>query len=186
MVAKTSTMPALGTASHNFTLPDVCSNSSVSLSDHVNKPVLLMFICNHCPFVLHIMDVLTSLANQAQNDGFFVAAISSNDIERYPQDSPEKMTIFAENYGFQFPYLYDESQSVAKNYDAVCTPDFFVYDNKHKLAYRGQMDGSRPNSSIAVTGNALRSALTAILDGTKLTSNQMPSIGCSIKWKTQN
>jgi len=186
MVAKTSTMQALGTSSHGFTLADVCTNASISLSTEVKKPVLLMFICNHCPFVLHVMNELTALANQAQRDGFFVAAISSNDIERYPQDSPEEMILFAKNYGFEFPYLYDESQSIAKSYDAVCTPDFFVYDDTHKLVYRGQMDGSRPNSSIPVTGNELRTALTAILNGAKPPLNQHPSIGCSIKWKTES
>jgi len=186
MVAKTSTMQALGTLSHGFTLPDVCTHSSVSLSSEIKKPVLLMFICNHCPFVLHIMDELTALANQAQSDGFFVAAISSNDVERYPEDSPEKMADFAKHYGFNFPYLYDESQTIARNYAAVCTPDFFVYDSEHKLVYRGQMDGSRPNSSIPVTGNELRTALTAILNGAKPPLDQNPSIGCSIKWKTED
>ena len=122
-------------------------------------------------------------ANQAQSNGFFVAAISSNDVERYPQDAPEKMALFAKDHGFNFPYLYDESQSVAKSYSAVCTPDFFVYDDKHKLVYRGQMDTSRPNNSIPVTGNELNTALTAILNGAKPPLNQTPSIGCSIKWK---
>lgn len=132
------------------------------------------------------MDALTALANQAQSDGFFVAAISSNDVECYLQDSPEKMALFAKHYGFTFPYLYDENQSIAKNYGAVCTPDFFVYDGQDKLVYRGQMDGAQPNNSIPVTGTELRIALTAILNGTDLPLNQSPSIGCSIKWKAEN
>jgi len=185
MVAEVSTMQALGTPSGGFTLTDVSTNTSISLSSEIKKPVLLMFICNHCPYVLHIMNELTELANQAQSNGFFVAAISSNDVERYPQDGPEKMALFAKDHGFNFPYLYDESQSVAKSYSAVCTPDFFVYDDKHKLVYRGQMDASRPNNSIPVTGNELNTALTAILNGAKPPLNQTPSIGCSIKWKNK-
>jgi len=159
MAAVTSTMQDLETPAPSFYLPDAHSQQSFKLSDKQNAPLLIMFICNHCPFVIHLIEPLTVLANQAQRDGFFVAAISSNDIQNYPQDSPEHMKAFAEQYGFEFPYLYDENQSVAKLFKAACTPDFFVYDEQHKLKYRGQMDSSRPNNQLTVTGDDLRNAI---------------------------
>ncbi len=186
MVATSSIMRALDSVSFYFNLTDVSTSTPVELSSTTKQPVLLMFICNHCPFVLHIMKQLTSLANQAQENGFFVAAISSNDIQRYPQDSPEKMREFANQYGFNFPYLYDECQAVAKNYSATCTPDFFVYDGRHKLVYRGQMDSARPNNSLPVTGDDLTQAISDVLSGNKPSTQQFPSIGCNIKWKPGN
>ena len=186
MSAVSSTMPELGSRAIDFKLEDVTSHNAVSLSGAIGKPVLLMFICNHCPFVLHITQVMAELANQAQKDSFFVAAISSNDILKYPQDSPENMQAFAKQYGFDFPYLFDQSQSIAKNYRAACTPDFFVYDKEHKLVYRGQMDDARPTNSSIVSGNDLRNALNAVLRGTRVPQEQIPSIGCNIKWRSGN
>ena len=186
MSAVQSTMQPLGSKATAFVLPDVCSDKLVSLNDAGNKPMLVMFICNHCPFVLHIANKMTELANQAQKRGFFVVAISSNDVEAYPQDSPKNMLAFAERYGFDFPYLFDEYQLAAKNYHAACTPDFFVYDRYHKLAYRGQMDDARPSNSLAINGNDLRNALNAVIEGSTASSAQTPSIGCNIKWRSGN
>jgi len=186
MSAVPSTMRELGSSVIDFELEDVSTQQSVLLSRAIDKPILLMFICNHCPFVLHIAKMMTELANQAQKDGFFVAAISSNDVLKYPQDSPENMQVFAKHYNFDFPYLFDQSQSVAKNYCAACTPDFFVYDKEHKLVYRGQMDDARPTNSSIVSGNDLRNALNAVLRGTRVPEEQIPSIGCNIKWRSGN
>lgn len=183
MVAASSTMQNLGTIAHPFELPDTASNNkAVSLSNFTDKPLLLMFICNHCPFVIHIIEPLVALANSAQRRGFAVVAISSNDAQTYPQDSPENMAIFAQQYGFEFPYCYDESQSVAKSYGAACTPDFFIYDRAHKLSYRGQMDGSRPGNNVAPEGAELIAALDSVFNNVPVTVEQIPSIGCSIKW----
>ena len=187
MVAVLSTMQDLGGLAKPFDLPDVANdNRIVALNDLAGQAVLLMFICNHCPFVLHLIDKLTDIANQAQANGFFVAAISSNDIQSYPQDAPDKMIEFANNYGFCFPYLFDESQTAAKSYSAACTPDFFVYDKQHKLAYRGQMDSARPTNTLPVSGDDLSQALYAVLNGNKPPAQQLPSIGCNIKWKPGN
>lgn len=178
-------MQPLGVSAADFTLPDVTQGeANVSLADFLQKPILIMFICNHCPFVIHLVDELSRLGNRFQEAGFGVVAISANDIENYPQDGPEKMREFALRYGFQFPYCYDESQSVARAYGAECTPDFFVYDADHKLRYRGQFDSSRPGKSEPVTGVDLASAMQALLDGGQITDHQVPSIGCNIKWKS--
>ena len=186
MVTTLSKMQNLGSPAFYFKLTDVRTNVLVELSSKVEQPILLMFICNHCPFVLHLIDQLTSIANQAQENGFFVAAISSNDIQSYPQDAPDKMLEFANNYRFNFPYLFDESQTVAKNYGAACTPDFFVYDKQHKLAYRGQMDNARPTNALPVNGDDLSQALYAVLNNKISPAQQLPSIGCNIKWKPGN
>ena len=186
MVATLSTMQSLSSPAFYFKLTNVRTNLLVELSSNIEQPILLMFICNHCPYVLHLIDQLTDIANQAQENGFFVAAISSNDIQNYPQDAPDKMLEFANNYGFHFPYLYDESQTVAKNYGAACTPDFFVYDKHHKLAYRGQIDSARPTNTLPVSGDDLSQALNAVLSGKKPSAQQLPSIGCNIKWKPGN
>jgi len=143
-----------------------------------------MFICNHCPFVLHVMPELAELANKFTTQGFAVIAISSNDVSTYPQDGPKHMAMFADQNGFEFPYCYDQSQQVAKAYDAACTPDFFVYDKQHKLRYRGQMDNSRPGNDLPVTGHDLKAAMQAILEGKLPDPNQQPSIGCNIKWRS--
>ena len=142
-----------------------------------------MFICNHCPYVIHVLDEITRLAKDYQAKGFSFIAISSNDVINYPQDSPEKMKELARQYGFTFPYLYDESQDVAKAYDAACTPDFSLFDGSLQCVYRGQLDDSRPKSGIPVTGKDIRSALDAILEGGSLSTLQRPSLGCNIKWK---
>ena len=186
MVATLSTMQSLGSPAFYFKLTDVRTNLLVELSSNIKQPILLMFICNHCPYVLHLISQLTDIANQAQENGFFVAAISSNDIQSYPQDSPVRMLEFANNYGFNFPYLFDESQTVAKNYGAAYTPDFFVYDKQHKLAYRGQMDNASPTNTLPVNGDDLSQALYAVLSGNKPPAQQLPSIGCNIKWKPGN
>ena len=187
MVATYSTMNELGTAAPNFVLPDTTKlEKFVDLEDAVGKPLLLMFICNHCPFVIHIAERLAQIGNRAQIDGYAVYAVSANDIRNYPQDGPDQMALFAQRYKFEFPYLFDESQQVAKAYQAACTPDFFVYDHEHKLRYRGQMDGSRPGNAIPVDGAELTSALAAVLNRQPVNPEQTPSIGCNIKWRQGN
>jgi peroxiredoxin len=187
MAAVHSTMQLLGTVAPEFCLPDTrLSASNVSLLDLVTKPLLVMFICNHCPYVTHIIERMTVIANTAVDRGFAVVAISSNDVDHYPQDGPNEMAAFAAQHRFNFPYLYDQSQAVAKAFTAACTPDFFVYDADHKLKYRGQMDASRPGSSQAVSGGELSAAINAVIDGRAVSEIQVPSIGCNIKWKAGN
>ena len=141
-----------------------------------------MFICNHCPFVIHVIDEIVSISENYKENISFVA-ISSNDVINYPDDSPELMKKFAVNKNFSFPYLFDETQEVAKSFDAACTPDFFLYNNESKLVYRGQMDDSRPGNGIPVTGNDLKSALDNLIKNKEISAEQKPSIGCNIKWK---
>jgi peroxiredoxin len=187
MAAVQSTMPTLGTLATDFSLPNVRQTEQfVSLSDFTGRPVLLMFICNHCPFVIHLVEQLSSIGNHYQSLGFGVLAISANDVQHYPQDGPEPMRVFADKNRFEFPYAYDETQAVALAYGAACTPDFFVFDSAHKLAYRGQMDGSRPSNGESPTGDNLRSALKAVLNKQLVDPKQTPSIGCNIKWKPGN
>ncbi len=182
MVKTASTMLPLGTQAPDFSLVNTDSQT-VSLSDFSGKPALLvMFICNHCPFVKHIAEELSVLGREYQSRGAGIVAISSNDSTKHPEDSPEQMVHESENRGYVFPYLFDEDQAVAKAYKAACTPDFFLFDGEQKLAYRGQLDASRPGNGIPVTGTDLRSALDAILSGQPVTENQIPSIGCNIKW----
>ena len=182
MVKTASTMLPLGTQAPDFSLVNTDSQT-VSLSDFSGKPALLvMFICNHCPFVKHIAEELSVLGREYQSRGAGIVAISSNDSTKHPEDSPEQMVHESENRGYVFPYLFDEDQAVAKAYKAACTPDFFLFDGEQKLAYRGQLDASRPGNDIPVTGTDLRSALDAILSGQPVTENQTPSIGCNIKW----
>ena len=177
-------MLPLGTKAPEFELPDTVSGNTITLSDIPSeKARVVMFICNHCPYVIHVKEELVRLANDYQPKGVGFVAISSNDVEKYPADSPDKMKAFAEAEGFNFPYLYDESQEVAKSYDAACTPDFYLFDNNEKLAYRGRLDASRPNSGIPVTGVDLRAALDTVLRGEKVDPKQYPSAGCNIKWK---
>jgi len=184
MAATPSTMMPLGTLAPDFTLPDTVSGNELSLSELVGKKAtLVMFICNHCPYVLHINDELVRIAREYQPKGVSFVAISSNDVENYPMDSPELMKKLAEQTGYTFPYLYDESQDVARAYDAACTPDIFLFDENLKCVYRGQLDDSRPKNDRLVTGRDLRMALEAILDGRPVSKNQVPSIGCNIKWK---
>jgi peroxiredoxin len=182
MVRTPSTMLPLGTQAPDFSLVNV-DGRTVSLADFKGKPALLVaFICNHCPFVKHIANPLAQLTAEYMAKGVAVVGISSNDASNYPADSPEQMVREAEERGYQFPYLYDDTQDVAKDYQAACTPDFFLFDANQKLVYRGQFDDSRPDSGIPVTGKDLRAALDAVLAGKKPSENQRPSIGCNIKW----
>ena len=179
-----STMLPLGTIAPDFTLPDTVSGKDLSLSDIASdKATVIMFSCNHCPYVLHINEGLVELANEYQAVGVKFVAISSNDVDNYPQDSPELMKKLAEEVGYPFPYLYDATQKIAKAYDAACTPDFYVFNKDLRLVYRGQIDGSRPGSGKPVTGEDLRGALDAVLMGRPVAELQRPSGGCNIKWK---
>ena len=178
-----STMLPLGTSAPPFSLPDV-SGKAVSIADFQNAPALLvMFICNHCPYVKHVRSGLAQLARDYQPKGAAIVAISSNDVLTHPDDSPAKMAVEAKDAGYTFPYLYDESQAVAHAYQAACTPDFFLFDREKRLVYRGQLDDSRPGNGIPVTGKDLRAALDAVLAGKPVATEQKPSIGCNIKWK---
>lgn len=183
MVKTASTMLSLGTKAPDFELKDVDGNT-VKRSDFEDaKGLLVIFMCNHCPFVKHVAPELAKLGREYQEKGLAIVGISSNDVEKYPQDGPEAMKSEAESQGYTFPYLFDETQSVAIAYRAACTPDFFVFDKNHELVYRGQLDSSRPESGIPVTGEDLRKALDSVIAGEKPEANQMPSIGCNIKWK---
>lgn len=186
MVAVNSTMLPLGTKAPDFALPNV-DGRTVSLADFQGrKALLVMFICNHCPFVKHIQAELARLGRDLQRKDVAVVAVMSNDAANYPDDSPAKMKEEAENAGYSFPYLYDETQAVAKAYRAACTPDFFLFDAEFRLVYRGQLDDSRPGNNIPVTGNDIRAAVDALLAGQPVPVEQRPSIGCNIKWKSGN
>ena len=187
MAATPSTMLELGTPAPSFSLPDATTGKDVSLADFRDSHVLVvMFICNHCPFVKHIRAQLAQLARDYTPKGIAFVAISSNDAEKYPDDSPAKMKEEAAAAGYSFPYLYDGTQAVAKAYKAACTPDFFVFDRSRRLSYRGQLDDSRPKNDIPVTGHDIRAALDTLLAGKSLTAPQKPSIGCNIKWRPGN
>ncbi len=184
MVMTASTMLALGTKAPEFELLDVVTKHKVRLADlAANQAIVVMFICNHCPFVQHILLEMIHLAKSYQAKGIAFVAISSNDVVKYPADAPEKMAELALDFNFSFPYLFDETQSVAKDYHAACTPDFFVFDEKQLCVYRGQFDDSRPGNTFPVTGSDLRAALDALLKHQPIDPNQKPSIGCNIKWK---
>jgi peroxiredoxin len=186
MARTASTMLPLETVAPDFRLPDTEGNL-VSPEDYKEAPAfLVIFMCNHCPFVKHIVDDLVDLIPEYQSKGVAVIAINSNDVENYPEDQPEMMSELAREKGFTFPYLYDETQEVAKAYRAACTPDFFLFDDDRKLVYRGQMDDSRPGNGIPVTGDDLRAALDAVLGGKEIPTEQRPSMGCNIKWKQGN
>ena len=185
MALTESTMLALGTMAPDFTLYDTVSHQKLSYNDiKGTKGTVVVFSCNHCPFVVHINQELVNIANDYITQGVGFVAISSNDVENYPQDSPDKMSIVAKVLKYPFPYLYDESQDVAKAYDAACTPDFYIFDSNDKLVYRGRMDASRPGNGIPVTGADMRSALDAVLLQVTDISPQFPSAGCGIKWKS--
>lgn len=184
MARTPSNMIPLGTQAPNFLLPDTVSGKRLKLEDvKGEKGTVVMFICNHCPFVKHVNQGIVALANDYQDSGIGFVAISSNDIANYPEDSPELMKKTAVQESYSFPYLYDDSQEVAKAYDAACTPDFYIFDADLKLVYRGQLDDSRPENGIPVTGNDMRKALDALLAGKPVTKDQKPSIGCNIKWR---
>lgn len=186
MVRTPSTMLPLGTKAPDFSLPNV-DGSTVSLADLEGKPALVVaFICNHCPFVKHLTDEFAAFGNEYTDKGAAVVAISSNDVENYPADSPELMAQEAASRGYKFPYLYDATQEVAKEYAAACTPDFYVFDAEQRLAYRGQFDASRPDSGVAPTGADLRAAVDAVLAGNEPSEDQTPSLGCNIKWIAGN
>lgn len=179
-------MLPLGTAAPDFKLPDT-NGKLVSIADFTGKPALLvMFICNHCPYVKHVRAELTKLSHDYASHGVGIVAISANDVVNYPEDSPAKMAEEAKEAGYDFPYLFDESQAVARAYHAACTPDFFLFDRDRKLVYRGQLDDSRPGNGMPVTGKDLRAALESLLDGKPLSIEQRPSLGCNIKWRVGN
>ena len=187
MAETPSRMIALGTMAPEFTLPDVVSGQTVSLNTFAGrKAFLVMFICPHCPFVKHVQDELARLGRDYHDRDIAIIAISSNDAESYPDDSPPRLKDMAEKLGFRFPFCYDESQEIAKAYGAECTPDFFLFDATQKLVYRGQLDGSRPGNGVPVTGIDLRLALDSVLSDLPVDTNQKPSIGCNIKWKAGN
>ena len=186
MVAVNSTMLPLGTKAPDFRLPDP-SGIMVSPADFRHAPALLVvFMCNHCPYVKHVRDGLAKLARDYQPRGVVVVAINSNDTNAYPADSPAKMAEEAIAAGYIFPYLHDETQRVAKAYRAACTPDLYLFDRDQRLVYRGQFDDSRPGNGIPVTGQDVRAALEAVLAGKPVAPTQKPSIGCNIKWKPGN
>ena len=184
MARTESAMLALGTLAPDFALTNVVTGDQVStLAASGPQGLLVMFICRHCPFVKHLEKALAKLGHDYENSGIGIVAISSNDAANYPADAPESLAEQARGLGFTFPYLYDETQQVARAYDAQCTPDFFLFDDGLKLIYRGQFDGSRPGNEIPVTGRDLRAAMDALIAGTPVSSDQRPSVGCNIKWR---
>jgi peroxiredoxin len=184
MARTPSVMTPLGTPAPDFTLPDTVSGNNLSLQTLKGaKATMIMFICNHCPFVKHVNAELVKLGNDYKDKGVGFIAISSNDVIGYPQDGPEQMKQVAEELHYPFPYLYDASQNVARAYQAACTPDFFIYDNNLLLAYRGQLDDSRPGNEKPVTGADIRNALDHLIAGKPVPADQKPGIGCNIKWK---
>ena len=187
MVATPSTMLPLGTKAPSFSLPNVCTNQSIDLQTvDIHKGCLIAFVCNHCPYVIHLLDPLVRMSNEWVKKGIKVFLISSNDADKYPDDSPVKMRELAEKKQFQFPYLYDEDQSVALAYRAACTPDFFLFDSKLSLFYRGQFDDSRPGNQLEATGTELSSAVDSLLLNQPAPKVQKPSLGCNLKWKSGN
>lgn len=185
MARTPSNMLDLGTQAPEFYLKDTKSNSGYfSFADlKGEKGTLVFFICNHCPFVHHVIEEIVRIANDYRVQGIGIIAISSNDVANYPQDAPELMTEFAFDNNFEFPYLYDETQEVAKAYNAACTPDFYLFNQQDKLVYRGQLDDSRPGNGIPLSGSDLRGAIDGVLYNRSINPNQKPSIGCNIKWK---
>ena len=195
MAKTSSTMLALGSSAPSFVLPNTnkfncegdLGKDVIDFTAYDNyRGYLIAFLCNHCPYVKHIADEFSKLANDYLKKEILTFVISSNDVENYPDDSPKKMTIEAQERGYRFPYLYDKTQEVAKSYQAACTPDFFLFDDEKKCVYRGQMDDSRPNSGIAVTGKDLTQAIDNLLAGNPPLENQFPSLGCNIKWIKEN
>jgi peroxiredoxin len=184
MAQTPSTMLELGTPAPAFSLPEPATGKTVSLDDFKDHSALLViFMCNHCPFVKHIRSALADFAREYRPKGLAIVGISANDVKSHPEDSPEKMAQEVKTAGYIFPYLYDEDQTVAKVYRAACTPDFYLFDGDRKLVYRGQFDDSRPGNNVPVTGENLRAAVDAVLTGQPVAADQRPSIGCNIKWK---
>ena len=185
MALTESNMLPIGTKAPYFELQDTVSGSTLNYNDVAGtKGTIVVFSCNHCPFVIHVNDEIVRMANDYRTQGFGFVAISSNDIEKYPQDAPEHMWKIARKKNYTFPYLFDETQEIAKAYDAACTPDFYLFDAELKLIYRGQLDDSRPGNGIPVNGRDLRNAMDAVLRNAKVPEPQKPSIGCNIKWKS--
>jgi peroxiredoxin len=186
MVATASTMKLeLGATAPDFALPDPDGRIH-TLADFDDAPLVVVFMCNHCPYVKHVAGKLAELAKDFQQRGVGVVGINSNDFEHYPDDAPPKMAAEIRQRGYTFPYLIDETQQVARAYHAACTPDFYVFDKQHRLVYRGQMDGSRPGNNVPVTGEDLRNVVDGVLAGRPVSSQQRPSLGCNIKWKPGN
>lgn len=186
MARTPSTMLPLGTKAPNFALLEPITGNTISLSDFSDQPLLVAFICNHCPYVILIKEALAKFADDYQHKGLRIVAINSNDIENYPDDSPEKMMEDVRKFNYNFPYLFDENQKVAHAYNAACTPDFFLFNDRHELYYRGQFDSARPNSGIPVTGKDMINAADSLLANEASPENQVPSLGCGIKWKQGN
>jgi thiol-disulfide isomerase/thioredoxin len=186
MARTPSTMLELGTAASDFSLLEPATGKRISLADFQGRPLVVVFICNHCPFVLHIAEKFGEIAMEFGSKGVQFVAINANDISNYPDDAPEKMAALSERFSLDFPYLYDETQAVAKAYRAACTPDFFLFDAAHKLVYRGQFDDSRPGNREPVTGADLSDAIKALLANLPPLPAQKPSLGCNIKWKAGN
>jgi len=179
-----SNMLPIGTAAPDFSLPDTVSGKMIALADVLSdQATVVMFLCNHCPYVIHVNEEIVRIANDYRSRGVSFVGISSNDVANYPQDGPDKMKEHAAATGYNFPYLYDETQAVAKAYDAACTPDFYVFDGAGKLAYRGRLDDSRPKNDNPLTGRDLRAAIDSVLAGQPVAEPQYPSGGCNIKWK---
>ncbi len=184
MARTPTTQIPLGFKAPHFNLPDVISNKNISLANiSMKKGLVVMFICNHCPYVVHVIDEIINIGNEYLKKGIGFVAISSNDVINYPDDSPSKMKLLANEKKFPFPYLYDETQNVAKEYDAACTPDFSVFDESKKCVYRGQMDDSRPKNDSPNNGKDLRKVLNYLLENKQIDFEQKPSLGCNIKWK---
>ncbi|YAI82757.1 MAG: thioredoxin family protein [cyanobacterium endosymbiont of Rhopalodia sterrenbergii] len=187
MARTPSTMLPLGTKAPDFQLPDVVSGKPISLDTFTGKKALLvMVICQHCPFVKHVQNELVNLGKDYVEQGLGIVAISANDVSSHPDDSPENLKAMAQQLRFNFPFCYDESQEITKAYTAACTPDFFLFDSDFTLTYRGQLDDSRPGNDIPVTGKDLRAAIEAVLEDKPVNNDQKPSLGCSIKWKPGN
>jgi len=184
-MATASTMLPLGTKVPDFSLPDVRGGNTVSVGDFTQKGLLVMFICNHCPYVKLVQPGLVSLGKDYEGSDLAIVAIAPNDASAYPEDGPDEMARVADKLGYAFPVLYDESQEVARAFTAACTPDFFLFDADRALVYRGQFDGARPGNGVAVTGETLRSAIEALASDHPIPEDQFPSLGCSIKWKSQ-
>jgi len=192
MALTESTMLPLGSSAPDFNLPNVLDDTEVKLSDYAGRPLLVIFICNHCPYVKHVAPELARIGRDYQNTSLGMVAIQSNDVENYPDDAPDKMKAEAEKQGYSFPYLYDETQNVAVRFTAACTPDFFLFDANHRLAYRGRLDETRPtriqsgvydSTSNQPHGRELRAAIDAVLAGGSPAATQLPSMGCNLKWK---
>lgn len=184
MALKESSMLPLGTRAPSFTLYDVISKQELTLDELKSETAtVIMFICNHCPYVKHVQPELIRMADDYRPEGIAFVAISSNDVEKYPEDSPDLMREEARKWGYSFPYLYDETQAVARSYDAVCTPDFYIFDKAMKLIYRGRLDDSRPGNEKPLTGRDMRQALDDCLKGNPVSTHQIPSQGCNIKWR---